>query len=311
MTQEIEKVFELLAQYTSASWHKCGISIGDINPSNLAGINAYANDLFISAFPLDLHFGLILKEGVLDIVSDYQEYHITEPALFSKGGRSIVSNLKFSDNAGGIFYFCTKDFIEECVLERSASIIKKVLTARPRQLLHLDNAELNRLSDMLERSREYIQDENKELKQELIFTSFFNYFLEVVRIIIKDTHIREAHEEAGENGKLPSASGKIMKSFISLLFEHGETEHNPSFYADKLCISVQYLSVILKGITRNSAKKWIEGYAVARAKLYLRQPQYSIQQIAAMMNFADQSSFGKFFKKNAGMSPKAYRNKNN
>lgn len=311
MTQEIEKVFELLAQYTSASWHKCGIAIGDINAANLANINAYAHDLFISAFPLDLHFGLVMQEGVLDIVSDYNEYHIDEPGLFSKGGRSIISSIKFSNDARGIFYFCTKDFIEECVLENSASIIKKVLTARPKQMIHLNNAELRRILEVLERGRAYIKDGNEELKQELIYTSFFNYFLEVVRIILKDTRAEEADEESGENGKLPSASGKIMKSFISLLFEHGETEHNPSFYADKLCISVQYLSVILKGITRNSAKKWIEGYAVARAKLYLRQPQYSIQQIAAMMNFADQSSFGKFFKKNAGMSPKAYRNKNN
>lgn len=310
MNQEIEKVFELLARYAGASWHKCGIAIGNIDETNLPNINAFANDLFISAFPLDLHFSVILKEGVLDIISDYNGYHTDKPCLFSKGGRSIVSSIKFSENARGTFFFCTKEFIEECVLERSASIIKKVLTARPRRLIHLNNVESEQISSIIERGRSYIVDENEELKQELIYTSFFNYFLEVVRIVLKDSKMKEIEDEGGESGKLPSATGKIMKSFISLLFEYGETEHNPSFYADKLCISVQYLSVILKGAARNSAKKWIEGYAMARAKLYLRQPQYSIQQIASMMNFADQSSFGKFFKKNAGMSPKAYRNKN-
>jgi AraC-like DNA-binding protein len=33
----------------------------------------------------------------------------------------------------------------------------------------------------------------------------------------------------------------------------------------------------------------------------------TIQQIAEMMSFSDQSSFGKFFKKHTGMSPLKYR----
>jgi AraC-like DNA-binding protein len=39
----------------------------------------------------------------------------------------------------------------------------------------------------------------------------------------------------------------------------------------------------------------------------LQHPDHAVQQVAAMLNFPDQSSFGKFFKKQTGASPNAYR----
>jgi AraC-like DNA-binding protein len=46
--------------------------------------------------------------------------------------------------------------------------------------------------------------------------------------------------------------------------------------------------------------------AEAAARL-LRDPEMTIQQIAEELSFADQSSFGKFFKKQTGLSPLKYR----
>jgi AraC-like DNA-binding protein len=46
---------------------------------------------------------------------------------------------------------------------------------------------------------------------------------------------------------------------------------------------------------------------MTEAKILLRNPSLSIQQIADQLNFSDQSSFGKFFKKHHRMSPLEYR----
>ncbi|NJO25503.1 MAG: AraC family transcriptional regulator [Bacteroidia bacterium] len=43
------------------------------------------------------------------------------------------------------------------------------------------------------------------------------------------------------------------------------------------------------------------------AKLLLDNPALSIAEIADELNFSDQSFFGKYFKRLAGMSPKEYR----
>jgi AraC-like DNA-binding protein len=41
--------------------------------------------------------------------------------------------------------------------------------------------------------------------------------------------------------------------------------------------------------------------------MLLQHPDYSVQQVSLMLNFPDQSAFGKFFKKETGLSPTAYR----
>jgi AraC-like DNA-binding protein len=39
----------------------------------------------------------------------------------------------------------------------------------------------------------------------------------------------------------------------------------------------------------------------------LRDPKLTLQQVAEELSFADQSSFGKFFRKHSGMTPLKYR----
>ena len=104
-----------------------------------------------------------------------------------------------------------------------------------------------------------------------------------------------------------SRSDGIMKEFAELLVKHIHKETNVEFYAGRLCISKQYLSLIVKEKTRVTIGTIISAMRAETAARLLRDPEMTIQQIAEELSFADQSSFGKFFKKHAGMSPLKYR----
>ena len=99
----------------------------------------------------------------------------------------------------------------------------------------------------------------------------------------------------------------IMNSFIDLLLENILSETSVGFYAEKLCISKQYLSLIVKEKTRVPVGTIISAMRVETAARLLRDPEMTIMQIAEKMSFSDQSSFGKFFKKHTGVSPLKYR----
>ena len=99
----------------------------------------------------------------------------------------------------------------------------------------------------------------------------------------------------------------IMKGFADLLSEHIRTETNVEFYAEKLCISKQYLSLIVKEKTQVTVGKIISIMRVEEASRLLRDPELTLQQVAEELSFADQSSFGKFFRKHSGMTPMKYR----
>lgn len=104
-----------------------------------------------------------------------------------------------------------------------------------------------------------------------------------------------------------SRSDGIMKDFSELLAQHIHKETSVDFYAGKLCISKQYLSLIVKEKTRVTVGTIIAAMRAEAAARLLRDPEMTIQQIAEELSFADQSSFGKFFKKHSGVSPLKYR----
>ena len=54
--------------------------------------------------------------------------------------------------------------------------------------------------------------------------------------------------------------------------------------------------------------QWIDAYVILEAKTLLKSGKLTIQQISEQLNFSNQSFFGKFFKRCAGMSPKDYMN---
>lgn len=102
-------------------------------------------------------------------------------------------------------------------------------------------------------------------------------------------------------------SDTIIKELASLLSNNILSETSIGFYAEKLCISKKYLSVIVREKTRVSLGTIISVMRTEAAARLLRDPDMSIQQIAAQMSFSDQSAFGKFFKKQTGISPLKYR----
>lgn len=102
-------------------------------------------------------------------------------------------------------------------------------------------------------------------------------------------------------------SDSIIKGFAELLAANIKKETSVGFYAEKLCISKQYLALIVREKMRVPISTVISSMRTEIAARLLRDPEKSIQQVAEEMAFSDQSSFGKFFKKHTGTSPLKYR----
>lgn len=100
----------------------------------------------------------------------------------------------------------------------------------------------------------------------------------------------------------------VVERFMELVQEHYREERLIGFYADKLCITPKYLSKLVKEHTGRSAGDWIENHVILEARAMLQSSDMTIQQIAAALNFPNQSFFGKYFKRVTGLSPKQYRN---
>lgn len=110
--------------------------------------------------------------------------------------------------------------------------------------------------------------------------------------------------------KISSRKEDITMKYIELATNWFKEERALEFYANKLFISPKYLSICVKEITNVPPSVIMNNIVINEAKILLLNSEYTISMIADEFNFSDQYSFGKFFKRNLGMSPTQFRKQN-
>ncbi|ADB39754.1 AraC family transcriptional regulator [Spirosoma linguale] len=115
------------------------------------------------------------------------------------------------------------------------------------------------------------------------------------------------HHQATLAQSLQTRNQTITAAFKKLINQYFLTQRSVAFYATTLSITPKHLSETVKQVTGKTAGEWIASRVIMEAKVLLQISVVSIAQIANQLHFADQSTFGKFFKNNTGMSPMRYR----
>lgn len=119
---------------------------------------------------------------------------------------------------------------------------------------------------------------------------------------------------AQQNKKIDIATARvsnfqntIIEKFHLLIKENFQSHRNVSFYADKLCISPRYLSSLTQNEIKKNPKAIINGYLILEIKTILMGTNTPIEQISENFHFSNQSAFGRYFKKQVGVSPIEFR----
>jgi len=120
-------------------------------------------------------------------------------------------------------------------------------------------------------------------------------------------HTGSQIHQLSEDDKKPKQE-ILLDNFLDLVQKHYKQERNINFYADKLCLTSKYLTTIIRKTSGKTAGEWIDEYVVTESKALLKSTKMTVQQISDELNFPSQSFFGKYFKRQAGISPKEYRN---
>jgi AraC family transcriptional activator of pobA len=110
------------------------------------------------------------------------------------------------------------------------------------------------------------------------------------------------------------AGNNYLSRFEQLLedyFNSSETESSniPSvaFFAEKLNLSANYLSDMLRSSTGQSAQQHIQQKLIDKAKTLLSSTELSVSEIAYQLGFEYPQSFSKLFKSKTSKTPKEFR----
>lgn len=109
------------------------------------------------------------------------------------------------------------------------------------------------------------------------------------------------------NGTYALRSADVYNSFISLIAEHYNSEHSIAFYASNLCVSPRYLCSITDKMVGRSPKQILSDYLLQEASTLLTSTRLTVQEISIRLGFPTQAEFARFFSKQHGCSPMAFR----
>ncbi len=110
-----------------------------------------------------------------------------------------------------------------------------------------------------------------------------------------------------ENNAFLPMGEQQFKRFVQLLWASGGRERNVSYYAQQMCITPKYLSVIVRNSCGKTPTQMIHSYTANMIAQRLRTTDCSIKEIAHELNFSNESFFGRYVKQHLGYPPKEYR----
>ena len=283
-------VVDMLEKYRPGNGPKEDVLIKDLNYS---GVYPQAPCMFKEII-IAIFTGGSCRMQIDDVAYDVRRGDI----LFILPGH-VLRLLEQESDISGRMLVTSIDFVQRADIKLSA-VHYLLLKKYPHFSMegdHMKSAE-NFYSTIAQR----IEDRDHLFRTEILQGFVSTFFYELGNVVIKRYGSAEPEISSGE---------RIVERFLILLGDHLPAEHSVVFYADQLFITPQYLSSRLKKATGITTSQWIDRALVQNAKIMLSSSDLTVQQVALELNFPDQSTFGKFFKKHTGMSPLAYRQSEN
>ncbi|QIH34370.1 AraC family transcriptional regulator [Sphingobacterium sp. DR205] len=100
---------------------------------------------------------------------------------------------------------------------------------------------------------------------------------------------------------------EITVQFLQLVADNYKQHRDLAFYAELLHISIKYLSICVREITKDSPSAILSNWLLSEARAQLIVSNKTINQLSQEFHFSDQYAFSKFFKKHVGITPNIFR----
>jgi AraC-like DNA-binding protein len=143
-------------------------------------------------------------------------------------------------------------------------------------------------------------EEPKPMETDMVRSIMLQLFISIARLGLNTV-----------NTTIPSYNYTLLRSFQKLIEKNYTSIKLPKQYAELLYITPNHLNALCNDVLGISAGEVIRNRIALEAKRLLINNELTISEIANQLNFADNSYFTKFFKKQAGLTPEEFRKTTN
>lgn len=223
---------------------------------------------------------ILVLEGSAEVCINLQDYYIEKGNVMLIPADTIVEVNKLSDDARvmAIVFSDSVEMSDEVVYKTSPAEFDRLL--RMYYLLW----DVVHLSPYRRKTVQYLS-----------------------KTIVAD--VQELNEMVSQNvqNEGSTRTQELFLQFKRLIKQHCMQERSIPYYASQLHVTPHHLSATIKKASGQSVMYWINRATIQEAKLLLKTNGMMAYEIANRMNFPSASAFSKFFKRETGLTPRAYQ----
>lgn len=127
--------------------------------------------------------------------------------------------------------------------------------------------------------------------------------------LLSDLYSLDVSGDASHAAETPTAAERLMQRFFDLLAESDGTVRSVKAFADRLCVSPNHLSAVVKQQSGQTVMQLLNAHTVLHAKILLRHSTLPLADIADRLGFENPPAFSRFFKRETGVTAGSVRNK--
>lgn len=270
----------------------------DYTDGELAIINHLTFGSRMHATQIDMVFVVFCSQGELRFEMDGSDYMIAKDDVFVGYPNAIYNHFEASPDLRCRLLCLTKSLMQE-ILYPNQGIWNKTLFLKKHYIFRLSDKEVI-MQNCMNTVLVYNLKSNKTtFRKEIIHSLVQCVIFELCRTL--STFVQTENTQETNQRKI------LFDRFISFLSAREVKKQPLSFYADKLCVSTRYLTMVCREVSGRTAYDWICDYVQNDVRFYLLHTNLSIKEIAVKLGFCNLSFFGKYVRENLGKSPSEFR----
>lgn len=225
------------------------------------------------------------------------DYEIGPGDLFINHPRQFIENAMASIDFKYQGLIVAPQYLEN-IFQLGGNIWNAKFVAQHHPVVHLEPEEMERAMRNNEFIRLKLNGPQIPHRNEMLQMLFHSLFLEFYDMLAPKLPLMTYNYTAAES---------LFGRFISLVEVEVPQQREVKYFADKLCVSAKYLSSVCKNSSGKTASEIINGRTIDYIKRELRLSSKSVKQVASDAGFENLSFFGKYVRRELGVSPREYR----
>lgn len=270
------------------------IEVTDVDIMDITCQEARKQD---SAICLEQNGFLLCRKGYISLTMDDHTYCVHEGELYVYPAFSQTYVQDCSDDLQGVIGKADFDFVLSSL--DSIADTQSHVYIRFHPLVSLTPLQFQCIERLIEgiRNRKRIRT---YLGDQIVSALVQAFCYEVI-----DAYISNSKEQI--QSKKQTRKDKIFQNFLVSLYKGFRMNRDVGYYATQLNLTPRYFTSLIHGVSGKTPSQWISLFVITEAKRLLSNPKNSIKEVAVMLNFTEQSFFGRYFKQHVGCSPSEYK----